>query len=53
MEMPFGRLKYLYLGSGKFEEDFRFYRDLLRANLVFDFDDVWQETAVLASTRNT
>lgn len=36
MSGPLGTLEYLYLGSAKFEEDVKFYRDVLGAELVWN-----------------
>ena len=34
---PLGELKYLYVGTAKFAEDLAFYRDILGAELVWNF----------------
>jgi predicted enzyme related to lactoylglutathione lyase len=36
-DAPLGRLKYLYVGSGDFDADLRYYRDLLGGALVWGF----------------
>jgi predicted enzyme related to lactoylglutathione lyase len=35
---PLGRLKYLYLGSSRFEADLAYYRDTLGAEVVWAFE---------------
>lgn len=37
MDAPFGTLKYLYVGSARFDEDHAYYRDVLGAPLVWTF----------------
>lgn len=37
MNPPLGRLLYLYVGSGSFDRDFAYYRDVLGAPLVWNF----------------
>lgn len=38
MSIPFGRLLFLYMGSSSFEDDFRYYRDVLGAKLRWSFE---------------
>ena len=35
--LPFGPLTYLYLGSKAFDEDLAYYRDVLKAELVWNY----------------
>lgn len=37
--MPFGRLEYLYLGSKDVAKDLAYYKDVLGAEVVWDFSD--------------
>jgi predicted enzyme related to lactoylglutathione lyase len=37
MATPFGELRFLYVGSAKFDEDLRYYRDVLGAEKAWHF----------------
>lgn len=37
MTPPFGALKYLYVGTKRFDDDFAYYRDVLGARVVWSF----------------
>lgn len=39
MAPPLGRLEYLYVGSADVEKDLAFYRDVMGARVVWDFED--------------
>ena len=36
--LPLGSLEYLYVGTSRFEDDLAFYRDVLGAELVWNFE---------------
>jgi predicted enzyme related to lactoylglutathione lyase len=39
MPPPFGVLKYLYVASARFDDDLAYYRDVLKAELVWNFHE--------------
>jgi len=44
---PLGRLRYLYVGSGKFDADLKYYRDAIGAELVWNFKAFGARVAAL------
>ena len=38
-EPPFGKLMFLYMGSADFERDMAYYRDVIKAERVWHFED--------------
>lgn len=45
--VPFGRLEYLYVGSSDVEKDLAYYRDVLGAEVAWDFTDFGTRVAGL------
>ena len=45
--LPFGRLRFLYIGSGKFEDDLRYYREKIGAELVWNREAFGARVAAL------
>lgn len=45
---PLGRLEYLYVGSADVARDLAFYRDVLGARVVWDFEDFGTRVASVA-----
>jgi predicted enzyme related to lactoylglutathione lyase len=46
-EAPFGRLEYLYVASADVEKDLRYYRDVLGAEVVWDFREFGTRVAAV------
>jgi predicted enzyme related to lactoylglutathione lyase len=44
---PFGTLRFLYVGTGKFEDDLRFYRDEVGAAVVWNLEGFGARVAAL------
>ena len=44
---PLGDLKYLYVGTSRFDEDLAFYRDVLGAEEVWNFEEFGARVAAL------
>lgn len=47
MRPPLGRLEYLYVGSADVQADLAFYRDVLGARVVWDFEDFGTRVAAV------
>lgn len=45
--MPFGRLEYLYVASADVERDLAYYRDVLGAEVAWDFEDFGTRVAAV------
>ena len=44
---PLGELKYLYVGTSRFEEDLAYYRDVIGAEEVWNFEEFGARVAAL------
>ena len=49
---PLGDLKYLYVGTSRFDEDLVFYRDVLGAEEVWNFEEFGARVAAFAWRRD-
>lgn len=47
MRPPLGALTYLYVGSARFDEDLRYYRDIIGAEVVWNFAEFGARVAAL------
>jgi catechol 2,3-dioxygenase-like lactoylglutathione lyase family enzyme len=45
--LPLGDLKYLYVGTSRFDEDLAFYRDVLGAEEIWNFEEFGARVAAL------
>ena len=48
---PLGKLKYLYVGTGHFDEDLAYYGDVIGAKMVWNFNDFGARVAAFRIAR--
>lgn len=51
MDPPFGPLTYLYVGTGSYDRDLAYHRDVLGASLVWEFHEFGAKVAALRHAR--